>query len=114
MSALGLIVHTTIDGAPIAAAALISWRAGLVAAVGIIVHDITDGLQYNSVVDTRRLTGRITFSWRQTQLRPSWAGRLCSLHHVVAPGLRLFSEYRLSLACQQPECDQVAELGYCA
>jgi len=44
MSAVGLIAHSTIDGASIAAAALISWRAGLVVAVGIIVHDITDGL----------------------------------------------------------------------
>jgi zinc transporter ZupT len=44
MSALGLIMHSTIDGASIAAAALISWRAGVVVAVGIIVHDITDGL----------------------------------------------------------------------
>ncbi|MFZ3211679.1 MAG: zinc permease [Terriglobales bacterium] len=44
MSALGLIAHSTIDGASIAAATLISWRIGLVVAVGIIVHDITDGL----------------------------------------------------------------------
>jgi zinc transporter, ZIP family len=44
MSALGLIAHSTIDGASIAAAAMISWRAGVVVAVGIIVHDITDGL----------------------------------------------------------------------
>ena len=45
MSALGLIAHSTIDGASIAAATLISWRVGLVvAAVGIIVHDITDDL----------------------------------------------------------------------
>ncbi len=44
MSALGLIAHSTIDGASIAAAALISWQTGVVVAVGIIVHDITDGL----------------------------------------------------------------------
>ena len=44
MSALGLILHSTMDGASIAAATLISWRIGLVVAVGIIVHDITDGL----------------------------------------------------------------------
>jgi ZIP family zinc transporter len=44
MSALGLIAHSTIDGASIAAATLISWRIGLVVAVGIIVHDLTDGL----------------------------------------------------------------------
>jgi ZIP family zinc transporter len=44
MSALGLIAHSTVDGASIAAATLISWRVGIVVAVGIIVHDITDGL----------------------------------------------------------------------
>jgi len=44
MTALGLIAHSTIDGASIAAATLISWRIGVVVAVGIIVHDITDGL----------------------------------------------------------------------
>ena len=44
MSALGLIAHSTIDGASIAAATLVSWRIGLVVAIGIIAHDITDGL----------------------------------------------------------------------
>jgi zinc transporter ZupT len=44
MSALGLIAHSTIDGVSIAAATLISWRMGLIVAVGIIIHDITDGL----------------------------------------------------------------------
>jgi ZIP family zinc transporter len=44
MSALGLIAHSTMDGASIAAATLVSWKAGVVVATGIIVHDITDGL----------------------------------------------------------------------
>jgi len=44
MSALGLIAHSSIDGASIAASTMISWRMGLIVAVGIIVHDITDGL----------------------------------------------------------------------
>jgi zinc transporter ZupT len=44
MSALGLIAHSTVDGASIAAATLISWQVGLVVAIGIIVHDLTDGL----------------------------------------------------------------------
>jgi ZIP family zinc transporter len=44
MSALGLIAHSTIDGASIAAATLISWKVGLIVAVGIIVHDASDGL----------------------------------------------------------------------
>ncbi|MGH9524178.1 MAG: ZIP family metal transporter [Terriglobales bacterium] len=44
LSAVGLVLHSTIDGASIAAAALISWQVGVVVAVGIIIHDITDGL----------------------------------------------------------------------
>jgi len=44
MSALGLIAHSTMDGASIAASTMIAWRMGLIVAVGIIVHDITDGL----------------------------------------------------------------------
>jgi len=44
MSARGIIAHSTMDGASIAATTMISWRMGLIVAVGIIVHDITDGL----------------------------------------------------------------------
>ncbi|MGZ4815694.1 MAG: ZIP family metal transporter, partial [Terriglobales bacterium] len=44
MTALGLIAHSTMDGASIAAAALISWEMGLMVAIGIIIHDSTDGL----------------------------------------------------------------------
>ena|SRR5436305_734688 len=44
MSAIGLIAHSTIDGASIAAATLISWKVGLIVAIGIIVHDTSDGL----------------------------------------------------------------------
>lgn len=44
LSALGLIAHSTMDGASIAAATLISWRVGLIVAIGIIVHDSSDGL----------------------------------------------------------------------
>jgi zinc transporter ZupT len=40
LSAVGLILHSTIDGASIAAATLVSWRTGLIVAIGIIAHDI--------------------------------------------------------------------------
>ena len=43
-SALALIGHSMLDGASIAAATLVSWRVGLVVAIGIIAHDISDGL----------------------------------------------------------------------
>lgn len=44
MSALGLIAHSTLDGAAIGAATLVSWREGLVVALAIIAHDTSDGL----------------------------------------------------------------------
>ncbi|HTS59059.1 MAG TPA: ZIP family metal transporter [Terriglobales bacterium] len=44
MSALGLIAHSTLDGAAIGAATLVSWREGVIVAVAIIAHDSSDGL----------------------------------------------------------------------
>jgi zinc transporter, ZIP family len=44
MSAIGLIVHSTLDGAAIGAASLVSWRTGLLVALAVIVHDASDGL----------------------------------------------------------------------
>lgn len=44
MSAMGLIAHSTLDGAAIGAATLLSWREGVVVALAIIAHDSSDGL----------------------------------------------------------------------
>jgi len=44
VSAFGLIGHSTMDGASIAAATLVSWQTGLIVAIGIIGHDVSDGL----------------------------------------------------------------------
>jgi ZIP family zinc transporter len=44
MSAIGLIAHSTLDGAAIGAATLVSWRVGAVVALAIIAHDMSDGL----------------------------------------------------------------------
>ncbi len=44
MSAVGLIAHSTLDGAAIGAATLVSWRVGAVVALAIIAHDMSDGL----------------------------------------------------------------------
>jgi zinc transporter, ZIP family len=44
MSAVGLIVHSTLDGAAIGAASLVNWRTGLLVALAVIVHDASDGL----------------------------------------------------------------------
>ncbi|MGC2422259.1 MAG: ZIP family metal transporter [Candidatus Acidiferrales bacterium] len=44
MGALGLIAHSTLDGAAIGAATLVSWREGLIVALAIVAHDMSDGL----------------------------------------------------------------------
>jgi zinc transporter, ZIP family len=44
LSVIGLIVHSTLDGAAIGAASLVNWRTGLLVAVAVIVHDVSDGL----------------------------------------------------------------------
>src|SRR6267142_4152830 len=43
-SAVGLIAHSTLDGAAIGAASLVNWRTGLLVALAVIAHDLSDGL----------------------------------------------------------------------
>ncbi|MGO9640553.1 MAG: ZIP family metal transporter [Candidatus Acidiferrales bacterium] len=43
-SAVGLIAHSTLDGAAIGAATLVSWRVGIVVALAVLAHDMSDGL----------------------------------------------------------------------
>jgi zinc transporter ZupT len=44
LSSVGLIVHSTLDGAAIGAASLVDWRTGLLVALAVIAHDMSDGL----------------------------------------------------------------------
>ena len=44
ISSVGLIVHSTLDGAAIGAASLMNWRTGLFVALAVIAHDISNGL----------------------------------------------------------------------
>src|SRR5436305_2977936 len=44
LGSVGLIVHSTLDGAAIGAASLINWRTGLLVALAVIAHDMSDGL----------------------------------------------------------------------
>jgi len=43
-SAIGLILHSTLDGAAIGAASLVTWQTGLLVALAVIAHDTSDGL----------------------------------------------------------------------
>jgi len=44
LGSIGLIVHSTLDGAAIGAATLVNWRTGLLVALAVIAHDMSDGL----------------------------------------------------------------------
>ena len=44
LSALGLILHSGLDGAAIGAATLVSWRTGLLVGLAVVAHDLSDGL----------------------------------------------------------------------
>jgi ZIP family zinc transporter len=63
MSAVGLIAHSTIDGASIAAATLLSWQTGLIVALGIIAHDLSDGLNTMLLVTHGERPGRSEYGF---------------------------------------------------
>ncbi len=44
VSAVALIIHSALDGSAIAAAAALDWRTGLLVAVAVLSHDLSDGL----------------------------------------------------------------------
>lgn len=44
VSVIGLIVHSTLDGAAIGAASLVNWRTGVLVATAVVIHDVSDGL----------------------------------------------------------------------
>src|SRR5215510_3957271 len=44
LSAIGLNLHSMLDGAAIGAATLVNWQTGLLVALAVIAHDVSDGL----------------------------------------------------------------------
>jgi ZIP family zinc transporter len=91
MSALGLIAHSTIDGASIAAATLISWRIGLVVAIGIIVHDLTDGLNTILLVTRGGVAAKNDFFFLLADaIAPVLGGTLVLLSALASHQLALF------------------------
>ena len=54
------MVHSTLDGAAIGAAALVNWRTGLLVALAVIAHDMSDGL--NTILLVTHSAGIYSFS----------------------------------------------------
>lgn len=44
VSALALVMHSTLDGTAIGAATALDWRTGLLVALAVVAHDTSDGL----------------------------------------------------------------------
>jgi zinc transporter, ZIP family len=61
MSAAGLIAHSTLDGAAIGAASLVNLRVGIVVALAIVAHDMSDGLNTMMLVTRGEEAGPTDF-----------------------------------------------------
>ena len=84
-SALGLIGHSMLDGASIAAAALVSWRVGLVVAVGIIAHDMSDGLNTMLLVTRGEQAQKRDFAFLLADAVAPLAGGLIIVGSSLSP-----------------------------
>jgi ZIP family zinc transporter len=61
MSAVGLIAHSTLDGAAIGATSLVNLRVGIAVALAIVAHDMSDGLNTMMLVTRgEKAGGRIS------------------------------------------------------
>ena len=101
MSAVGLIAHSTLDGAAIGAASLVSLRVGIVVALAIIAHDMSDGLNTMMLVTRGEKAGRTDFAFLGTDAVAPVIGALLALRFLPSPsgwrfswhGIRVLSLY---------------------
>ena len=85
MSAIGLIIHSTLDGAAIGAATLVSLRVGIVVAVAIVAHDLSDGLNTMLLVTRGGKAGRTDFLFLAMDAIAPVAGALLALRFLPSP-----------------------------
>jgi len=85
MSALGLIAHSTLDGAAIGAATLVSWREGIVVALAIIAHDSSDGLNTMMLVTRGERARRSDFLFLGVDAVAPVVGAILALWFLPSP-----------------------------
>ncbi len=85
LSAIGLIGHSTIDGASIAAATLVSWRTGLIVAIGIICHDLSDGLNTMLLVTRGERASKKDYGFLVADAMAPIAGGLIVIAAALSP-----------------------------
>lgn len=85
MSAFGLIAHSTLDGAAIGAASLVSLGVGIVVALAIIAHDMSDGLNTMMLVTRGEKAGPTDFVFLGTDAIAPVIGALLALRFLPSP-----------------------------
>jgi zinc transporter, ZIP family len=85
MSAMGLIAHSTLDGAAIGAATLVSWREGIVVALAIIAHDSSDGLNTMMLVTRGERPRRADFVFLGADAIAPVVGAILALRFLPSP-----------------------------
>jgi zinc transporter ZupT len=85
MSSIGLILHSTLDGAAIGAATLVSWREGVVVALAIIAHDMSDGLNTMMLVTRGERALRTDFAFLVADAIAPVGGALLALRFLPSP-----------------------------
>jgi hypothetical protein len=99
-----------LSGASIAAATLVSWRTGLIVALGIIAHDLSDGLNTMLLVTHGELAGKREYAFLFADaLAPVLGGllvlkvKISAQSMIVLLGLTssFFCSRRLMTCCQK-------------
>jgi zinc transporter, ZIP family len=85
MSAAGLIAHSTLDGAAIGAASLVNLRVGIVVALAIVAHDMSDGLNTMLLVTRGENAGRTDFAFLGMDAIAPVIGALLALRFLPSP-----------------------------
>ena len=85
MSAVGLIAHSTLDGAAIGAASLVNLRVGIVIALAIVAHDMSDGLNTMMLVTRGEEAGRTDFLFLGMDAIAPVIGALLALRFLPSP-----------------------------
>lgn len=85
MSAIGLIAHSTLDGAAIGAATLVSWREGVIVALAIVAHDMSDGLNTMTLVTHGENPRRSDYLFLAADAIAPVVGALLALRFLPSP-----------------------------
>lgn len=88
VSAAFLILHSTLDGAAIFAASTISLQMGLIVGLGVVAHDICDGLNTILLATGGRRAGWADYGFLALDALAPIAGGLIAAHlFTVSPAL---------------------------